>query len=845
MAIEKPLESGPFPHEIEIDEEVLEVETEEVEPDVSIGILNPEAVAIETEDGGMIIEFDPGSENALGGDAHDANLAEFMDEGELQNLAGELVGQYDSDRMSRKDWETTYIKGLDLLGLKIEDRTQPFPGACGVFHPVLTESIIRYQAHSMMETFPPSGPVKTQVLGNLDSEKEEQALRVQNEMNFQVTEVMTDYRSEHEQLLFHLPLAGSAFKKIYYDVDMGRACAVFVPAEDLVVAYGATDLRSSQRFTHAMKKTTNEVRKLQVAGFYRDVELMEPSPDYSKIQSAYDRIQGDEPAVEYDDRYTLLEMHVDLDLDGYEDTKNGELTGIACPYVVTIDSQSRTVLSVRRNWNEDDPKKIRRMHFSHYKFMPGLGFYGIGLTHMIGGMAKSATSILRQLVDAGTLSNLPAGLKTRGLRIKGDDSPINPGEFRDVDVPGGSIRDNITFMPYKEPSATLYQLLGNIVEEARKYAAVPDMNIGEMSNQAPVGSTLAILERSMKVMSACQARLHASLRNEFKILAGVIRDFLPAAYDYEMNKDANRKTDFDDRIDVIPVSDPNATTMAQRIMQYQAALQLAQQAPQMYDLPQLHKQMLETLGIPNVDKIIPVGVEVMPEDPVSENMNMINMKPVKAFAYQDHEAHIRTHMAAIQDPKILALVEQSPNANAIQAALESHLREHLSFQYRVEIEKQLGVALPPIGEPLPRDVEQRLAGLVAAAAEKLLQKDVAEAQAEENRQKQEDPVVQMQQEELRLQAADIERKAKADQMRVDADVLKTQTTAETERLRIASQEKQVGAQVGAKVATESMKTASDDNAVSSKERTEGAKLGVKVAEDVMDVMADKSAGARE
>lgn len=832
MAIDKPLVSGPFPEE---EEEMIEVDTEQEEPDVSIGVLNPEAVTIETEDGGVIIEFDPRpEEDEPDSSAHDANLAEFMDDGDLQHLAMELIGQFESDRTSRKDWEMTYIKGLNLLGLKIEERTQPFPGACGVFHPVLTESIIRYQAHSMMETFPPSGPVKTQVLGKPDSETEEQALRVQNEMNYQVTEVMTDYRSEHEQLLFHLPLAGSAFKKIYYDVDMGRACAVFVPAEDLVVAYGATDLRSCERFTHVMKKTANEVRKLQVAGFYRDMELPEPSPDYSKIQSAYDRIQGDDPSVEYDDRYNLLEMHVDLDLEGYEDEKDGEPTGIACPYVVTIDSQSREVLSIRKNWTKDDPRKMRRMHFSHYKFMPGLGFYGIGLTHMIGGMAKSATSILRQLVDAGTLSNLPAGLKTRGLRIKGDDSPIAPGEFRDVDVPGGSIRDNISFMPYKEPSATLYNLLGTIVEEARKYAAVPDMNIGEMSNNAPVGSTLAILERQMKVMSACQARLHASLRNEFKILAKVIKDFLPAAYDYEVGKDANRKKDFDKRIDVIPVSDPNATTMAQRIMQYQAALQLAQQAPQMYDLPLLHKQMLETLGIQNVDKLIPAGAEAIPADPVSENMDIINMKPVKAFAYQDHEAHIRTHMAALQDPKILSIVEKSPNATVIQAALEAHLREHLAFQYRSEIEKQLGVELPPIGEPLPRDVEQRLAGLVADAADKLLQKDIAEAQAEENIKKQKDPVVQMQQEELRLQAADIERKAKADQMRVDADVLKTQTTAETERKRISSQEKTIGAQIGAKIATEGLKSAVSSKNISSKEKIEGAKLGAKIAEDIVE-----------
>jgi len=844
MAIERPLEAGPFSSEIdpEILEQEIEVEVEDNQPDLSIGIVNPDAVSIQTEDGGVIIDFDP-QVSDMETDDHTANLAEMMSENQLQEVATELVGYFESDSMSRKDWEMTYIKGLDLLGLKIEDRTQPFPGACGVFHPVLTESIIRYQAHSMMETFPASGPVKTQIIGELDQDKEQQALRVQSEMNYQITEVMSDYRSEHEQLLFSLPIAGSAFKKIYYDVDMGRACAVFVPAEDLVVAYGATDLRTCERFTHVMKKPSNEVRKLQIAGFYRDVELGDPAPDYSKIENAYNRIQGEDPSVEYDDRYTLLEIHVDLDLEGFEDMKDGEPTGIALPYIVTIDKQSRTVLSVRRNWMEDDPKKMRRMHFAHYKYMPGLGFYGLGLTHMIGGMAKSATSILRQLVDAGTLSNLPAGLKTRGLRIKGDDSPIAPGEFRDVDVPGGSIRDNISFMPYKEPSGTLYQLLGNIVDEARRYAAVPDMNIADMSNQAPVGSTLAILERSLKVMSAAQARLHASLRTEFKILVGVIRDYLPEDYDYMVDKSHSRKKDFDDRIDVIPVSDPNATTMAQRIMQGQAALQLAQQAPQLYDLPALHRQMLETMGIQDVDKIIPTSDEVKPDDPVTENMNIINLKPVKAFDYQDHEAHIRVHLAAQQDPKIQELVGQSPNATVIQAALETHVREHLAFQYRQEIEKQLGAELPPVGEPLPRDVEKKLSSLVASAAEKLTQKDIAEQQQKEIQEKMQDPVVQMQQEELRIKAADVERKAKADQMRVEADLQKSQTTAETERRRIASQEKQTGAQIGAKIATESLRGAIEEKDISSKEKLEGAKIGVKIAEDLLDKSSQKDSDA--
>ena len=845
MAIEKPLEAGPFSSEIDpeiLEENQVEVDVEENKSDLSIGIVNPDAVSIATEDGGVIIDFDPQIESSDETE-HTANLAEFMDEDQLRDIASELVGYFESDVMSRKDWEMTYIKGLDLLGLKIEERTQPFPGACGVFHPVLTESIIRYQAHSMMETFPASGPVKTQIIGKLDQEKEEQALRVQSEMNYQITEVMTDYRSEHEQLLFSLPIAGSAFKKIYYDVDMGRACAIFVPAEDFVVSYGATDLKSCERFTHVMKKPSNEVRKLQIAGFYRDIELGEPSPDYSKIENAYNKIQGEDPSVEYDDRYTLLEMHVDLDLEGFEDMKDGEPTGIALPYIVTIDKQSRDVLAVRRNWMEKDPKKMRRMHFSHYKYMPGLGFYGLGLTHMIGGMAKSATSILRQLVDAGTLSNLPAGLKTRGLRIKGDDSPISPGEFRDVDVPGGSIRDNISFMPYKEPSGTLYQLLGNIVDEARRYAAVPDMNIADMSNQAPVGSTLAILERSLKVMSAAQARLHAALRTEFKILVHVIKDFLPDQYDYMVEGDHSRKKDFDERIDVIPVSDPNAPTMAQRIMQGQAALQLAQQAPQLYDLPALHRQMLETMGIQDVDKIIPTSNEVKPNDPVTENMNIINLKPVKAFSYQDHEAHIRVHLAALQDPKIQELVSQSPNTTAIEAALESHVREHLAFQYREEIEKQLGAELPPMGEPLPRDVEKKLSSLVASAAEKLLQKDISEQQQKEIQEKMQDPIVQMQQEELRIKAADVERKSRADQFRHEASLQKTHNTAETERMRIASQEKQTGAQIGAKIATESLKSVVEEKDISSKEKLEGAKIGVKIAEDLLDKSFQKDSDA--
>ena len=810
-----------------------QVQGEEAEEsNIEVAILNPDAVSVETEDGGIMVDFTGGEEENLGTPSHGSNLAEFMDDNDLMSLSNELTAAYESDKSSRKEWELTYTKGLNLLGLEIEERTQPWNGACGVFHPVLTESIIRFQAHSIMETFPAAGPVRTQILGPINIDVEKQANRIEQEMNYQITEVMTNYRAEHEQMLFNLPLAGSAFKKVYYDPDMDRPDSVFVPAEDLIVSYGASDLRTCGRFTHVMKKQRNELRKLQVMGFYRDVPLEEAEPDYSDIQRTYDDIQGEDPTVDYDDRHTILEIHVDLDLLGYEDVVDGEPTGIACPYVVTIDKSSGVILAIRKNWMEDDPKKMRVEHFVHYKFMPGLGFYGLGLIHMIGGMAKSATSILRQLVDAGTLANLPAGLKSRGLRIKGDDSPISPGEFRDVDVPGGAIRDNITFLPYKEPSQTLFALMQTIVEEARKYAAIPDMQVADMKTDAPVGTTLAIMERSMKVMSACQARLHAGLRQEFRILGRVIKDYMPAEYDYEFGEDFDRQKDFDGRVDIIPVSDPNAATMSQRITQYQAALQLAQQAPQMYDLPVLHRQMLETLGIRDVDKIIPSSDEVKPEDPTTENMHLINMKPVKAFEYQDHEAHITVHMTAMQDPKILQVVGQSPQAKGIQMATESHIREHLAFAYRDEIEKQLGVELPPYGEKLPEEIEKRLSTLVSQAAVKLLQKDVAEAQAQQNMQKMQDPAVQAEMAELQIKQADIQRKTQTDALRLQADLEKAQLQAQIDLKKIQSQEEIEGVKIGARIAEKQVEYGLKDGELSSKDAREGVKIGVDIAKAV-------------
>ena len=786
---------------------------------LEILVSNPDEVAITTEDGGMIIDFDSASEDS--GEEFNDNLAEHMDDSALQSLGSELVGYYMGDKESRKDWEDTYIKGLDQLGLKIENRTDPWDGACGVFHPLLTEAVVRFQAQAITEVFPPKGPVRTQIIGTVDAEKEQQANRVKDYLNYLLTDKMTEYRIETEKLLFSLPLAGSAFRKVYFDHNMDRPCSMFVPAEDFVVSYGASDLSTCERATHVMKKTANEVRKLQVNGFYRDVKLSSPSDVVDDIQEKYNQLTGDNANYDYDQRHTLLEMMVNLDLEDFPDMKDGEPTGIALPYIVTIELASRTILSIRRNWYEDDEQKMPRQHFVHYQYLPGLGFYGFGLIHLIGGIAKSATSLLRQLVDAGTLSNLPGGLKARGLRIKGDDTPIMPGEFRDVDIPGGAIRDNITFLPYKEPSSVLYQLLDNLVEEGRRFASVADMKVADMNNQAPVGTTLAILERSMKVMGAVQARIFASMKQELKILTGIVRDFGPTEYPYATEGQELLPEDFDDKIDVIPVADPNASTTAQRIMQYQAALQLAQQAPQMYNMAELHRQMLEVLGIRDPDSIVPLEDDIEPLNPVSENMNILNETPVKAFMYQDHEAHIQTHMAMADDPKIKELIGQSPNANAIMGAFAEHVTEHIGFQYRREIEEQLGVPLPPPEEPLPEDIEVRLSKLVAEAAQRVLNKDLAEQRQQEIQEKMEDPVIQQRERELDIREQDVQRKMKADAEKIATDIKK-----------IESQEKIAGAKIGADLIT-------DKESITSQEKIAGAKIGKDVAETLLDIDSKK------
>lgn len=810
MAIERSLTESPISAG-DVADEPLDIE-----------ILNPEAVSIGSEDGGMLIDFRSDGETQEDLD-FGANLAESMDDSALGSVASELVSAYLSDRMSRKDWEESYIKGLDQLGLKFEERTTPWDGACGVTHPILSEAVVRFQSQAMGEIFPASGPVRTKIVGKITNDKTAQASRMENYLNYLVTDVMKEYRPETEKLLFSLPLAGSAFRKVYWDPNMERPCAMFVPSEDLVVSYGASSLETCERITHVMKRNKNDVRKMQVAGFYRDVELGDPTPDMSEIQEKYNDLTGDRSSYEFDGRYTLLEIHSEIDLEGFEDEQHGEATGIALPYVVTVELGSRKVLSIRRNWVEDDKERLRREHFVHYEYVPGVGFYGFGLIHMIGGLAKSATSILRQLVDAGTLSNLPGGLKARGLRIRGEDTPISPGEFRDVDVPGGAIRDNITFLPYKEPSMVLYQLLGNIVEEGRRFASLTDVQIGDMNQEAPVGTTLALMERSMKVMAAIQARLHAAMKHEFGILTEIVKDNSPHQYPYDMEGDeVMRIDDFDDRIDVIPVSDPNSATMAQRIMQYQAALQLAGTAPQMYNLPQLHRQMLDVLGIQDADKIIPLEEELPVTDPVGENMKLINSEPVKAFLWQDHTAHITAHMAAVQDPKIMEIIGQSPVAPAIQAAAAAHITEHVAFQYRNEMEKQLGVPLPPPDEPLPADVEVQLSKLVAEASQQLLQQSQAEQGQKEAEEKQQDPIIQMRQKELEIRDMETKAKIEVDAARLALDYKKLESQEQTE-----------GAKIGAEIASNLLEAQSREKDMTSRSQIEGAKIGAQLADLLM------------
>ena len=790
MAIDKALGQAPMGLDLEemMDEPALEIEIEDPEA-VRIGIDGQPILEIEAEE----VEDD-----------FNANLAEDMDEGELTELCGDLLGEFEEDLSSRKDWMQTYVDGLELLGLKIEDRTEPWPGACGVYHPLLSEALVKFQAETIMETFPAAGPVKTQIIGKETPAKREAAVRVKDDMNYQLTEVMVEYRPEHERMLWGLGLAGNAFKKVYFDPSLDRQVSLFVPAEDVVVPYGASNIQTCQRITHVMRKTENELRRLQVAGFYRDIDLGDPVDSFDEVEKKIAEKMGFRASA--DDRYKILEMHVDIDLPGYEDKdEDGEPTGIALPYVVTIEKGTQNVLAIRRNWNPDDDLKQKRNHFVHYSYIPGFGFYAFGLIHLIGAFAKSGTSIIRQLVDAGTLSNLPGGFKTKGLRVKGDDTPIAPAEFRDVDVASGTIKDNIMTLPYKEPSQVLYSLLGTIVEEGRRFASAADLKVSDMSAQSPVGTTLAILERTLKVMSAVQARIHYSMKQEFKLLKNIIRDYTPEDYAYEPVEGPPRakQSDYDD-IDVIPVSDPNAATMSQKVVQYQAALQLAQSAPQLYDLPYLHRQMLEVLGIKNIQKLIPMKDDMKPRDPISENMDAIKGKPVKAFSYQDHQAHITTHMTFMQDPMTAQMIGQNPMAQQIMGSLQAHIAEHYGYMYRNQIEQQVGAPIPTFDDEdaeIPEDMEAALSRLVAQASQQLLLQNQTAAAQQQAQQQAQDPILQLQAKEVSIKEADLQRKVLKD--KTDAQLKASQQ--DIERQRIQSQEKLAGADAMVKATAEDEK----------------------------------------
>jgi hypothetical protein len=811
MAIDKALNQAPLG---------LSEMAEDMEPAIEIEIEDPESISIKAGDLEIVLEKEDMD------DEFNENLAENLDDDVLTELAGDLIGEYQSDIDSRKDWVQTYVDGLELLGLKIEERTEPWPGACGVYHPLLSEAIVKFQSETIMETFPAAGPVKTSILGQETQERIEAAQRVKEDMNYQLTEVMVEYRPEHERMLWGLGLSGNAFKKVYFDPNLGRQVSLFVPAEDIVVPYGASSLETSERVTHVMRKTKNELRKLQVMGFYKDVELDDPTDTLDEIEKKIAEQMGFKASQ--DDRYKLLEMHVYLDLPGYEDKdEKGKETGIALPYVVTIEKGTETVLAIRRNYHADDSNKQKRDHFVHYGYVPGFGFYCFGLIHLIGAFAKSGTSILRQLVDAGVLSNLPGGFKTKGLRVKGDDTPIAPAEFRDVDVASGTIKDNIMTLPYKEPSQVLYTLLGTIVDEGRRFASAADLKVSDMSSQSPVGTTLAILERTLKVMSAVQARVHYAMKQEFKLLKNIIRDYTPEDYEYDPVEGPPRakRSDYD-MVEVLPVSDPNSATMSQKVVQYQAALQLAQSAPQLYDLPLLHRQMLEVLGIRNASKLVPIEDDLKPTDPVSENMDALNEKPLKAFIYQDHAAHITVHMTMLQDPVTMQILQQNPKAQSISAAFMAHIMEHFAFQYRKNIEDKLGVPYPDPNEEMSEDMEVEISRLAAAGAQKLLQANQAMMAQQQAQQAAQDPIVQMQQQELQLKAAEVQRKAAKDQM--DAQLRMQQQ--QIEQQRIATQAEVEGAKLGAQIAKDKTQKEFDEATRAVDMQIKGVELGLKMGE---------------
>ena len=830
MAVDKGLYQAPKGLEsLAQDEEPIEIE-----------IVDPEEVHIDAGD--LEIDIEPAEDSDFGN-----NLAEELDEAALTKLAGELSSDIDNDRNSRKDWEKAYTEGLKLLGLNYEERTEPWNGASGVFHPMITEAVVRFQSETITEMFPAAGPVRTKIIGKETPEKLQAAQRVEADLNYELTEVMREFRPEQERMLWSLPATGSAFKKVYFDPSLDRQVSMFIPAEDIILPYGTTDLDTCYRITHVMRKTKNEIVKLQKAGFYRDCDLEQPTKQTTDIQKAKDKETGFTDVN--DDRYTLYEVHVDLDIDGYNDEEDGEETGIALPYVMTMVKGTNQVLAIRRNWLEEDDLKLKRQHFVHYQYIPGFGAYGFGLFHLIGGFAKSATSIMRQLVDAGTLSNLPGGLKSRGLRIKGDDTPIAPGEFRDVDIGSGALRDNILPLPYKEPSQVLYTLLGTIVEEGRRFASTADMNVSDMSAQAPVGTTLALLERQLKVMSAVQARLHYSFKQELRLLAGIIRDYTDTNYEYEPdgNEDAQptqgaKKEDYN-HVDVIPVSDPNAATMSQRVVRYQAVMQMAQTAPDIYNIPKLHRNMLEILGIKNAEKLVPLPDDMKPKDPVTENMAILKGEPVKPFIYQDHQAHMQVHMSMLQDPVVMQAIGQNPKFPQIQAALMAHVAEHTGFLYRKQIEAQMGIPMPAEDDKLPPEIEQALSSMQAQAAQQSLQQNQQQAAQQQAQQQAQDPLVQMQQQELQIKQGELQIKqgqlqleqqvAQAEmqlkQQQLAADIAAKSDANKLKLTEIQSNMQLKGTQIGAQIKDSQQKQAFEQEHA-------GVQLGAQIAKDKRDQM---------
>ena len=809
MSIEKGLYAAP--------QGIMEEEGEPLE----IEIEDPEAVRIRTGDLEIDIEKDDEEEG------FEDNLAEYISDSDLSLIASDLMDAFEDDISARKDWIQTYVDGLDLLGMKLEERTEPWSGACGVTHPLLTEALVKFQSETIMETFPAAGPVKTKIIGKETPEKKEAAQRVQEDMNYRLTEGMPEYRPEQERLLWGLGLSGNAFKKVYFDPALDRETAIYIPSEDVVVPYGASSLKTAERVTHVMRKTENELKKLQVAGFYLDVDLGDPVNTIEEVEKKIAEKLGFRATT--DDRYKILEMHVELDLPGFEDEN-----GIALPYVVTIEKSTQTILAIRRNWKPDDKLKQKRNHFVHYGYIPGFGFYCFGLIHLVGAFAKSGTSILRQLVDAGTLSNLPGGLKARGMRIKGDDTPIAPGEFRDVDIPSGAVKDNIMMLPYKEPSAVLAQLMNQIIEDGRRFASAADMKVSDMSAQSPVGTTLAILERTLKVMSAVQARIHYAMHEEFRLLKDIVRDFAPEEYSYDpdVGSKSAKQSDYD-MCDVIPVSDPNAATMSQKVVQYQAVFQLAQSAPQLYDMPLLHRQMIEVLGVRNAAKLVPMPDDRKPRDPVTENIDILKGKPVKAFVFQDHQAHIAVHMAAMNDPKIQAIVGQDPQAAAtMMANMHAHINEHVGLEYKKQIEAAIGMEIPDFedddAQEIPKEMENRIAQMAAQASQQLLQQHQQEAQQQQAQQQMQDPIIQMQMQELQIKQAEVQRKIAKDQL--DAAAKDKQMQIEMERIN--AQKEIAGANMA-------MKHTSDKQRNDAQMEMEGFRQGMELNKQKINTMQQK------